>query len=258
MRYVRQFVGVVIHPQSYRNLVYLLLLLPLGTLYLMIITIGFPLALSLIPIAIGIPLLLAVMIITTHVVSFDRWLTKQLLNVDIPVGDANNASLPTGDDRSQPESSTQAGRWSLMDRSMWNRYRISLRELFYLCSKHAFGVLAWLVVTFSLITGIVFLLSPLHHQYPIIGIHIPDDIQFVPEFVYQHDVWQVDVVVPVVIKISRGELFLNYVGSPGALFLAVAIGGCLTLVSLHIINGTAQLYGRFAEVILQPPDEASA
>jgi hypothetical protein len=254
IHYLEGFVSVATRRQTYRNLLYLVLLLPLGTLYLIVITFGLGLAVSLIPIGIGVPLLLVALVITTRLITFDRRLTKRLLNVDLPADDASGrVVLSTVVDRLRAEF------WvTFTDRSLWNNHLVSKRELIYLLSKHVFGFVAWLVPIFSLLTGLMFLFSPIHHQYPIIGIHTSEKIRFIPEFVYQHGTWQVDVVLPVVVEIAQGEFFSNYVGSAGALLLAVAIGAVLTLLSLHIVNRTAQLYGKFAESMLRSRDESNS
>jgi hypothetical protein len=257
INYLRRFVGISISLQTYQNIVYLLLMLPLGILYLFIISVGFPLAISLLPFIIGVPLLFVVMVVTTKLVAFDRRLTKRLLNVDIPADDARREPiLPIGVSRFRPGTDARTKpRASLADRSTWSDYLVSVRELVYLGSKHVFGVVAWLVLTIGLNTGLVFLLSPLHYRYPVIGIHIPRDIQFMPEFVYQYATWQVDFVLPFVVKIAQGEVFSNYIDSTGALLLSVAIGVLLTLLALHAVNSTAQLYGRFAELMLRSRDD---
>ena len=56
---LRRFVGVVAEPQSYRNLAYLLLGLPLGTLWFTLIVTGVSVSISMLVVALlGIPMLL--------------------------------------------------------------------------------------------------------------------------------------------------------------------------------------------------------
>lgn len=252
-RYFWRFVSVVIRQQTYRNLVYLLLMLPLGTVYLIVITAGVSLAISLIPLLIGVPLLLAVLVVTTRLVTFERWLTRRLLSVEIPINHAEGESvLDTADNQFSVDADVWSDPWTtLTDRSTWVDNLISPREVVYLGSKHVIGAVTWLVLTISLATGLLFLFGPLHYQYPAVGIHVPTNIRFVPEFIYQHDAWQIDYALPFVVEITRGELFANSIGSVGTSLVSVLIGLFVTLVALHIINGTARLYARFAELMLR-------
>ena len=78
------FFGVIAKAQSYLNIVYLLLGLPLGTLYFTLLVTGFSVGVSLIVIALlGIPLLIGLWYVVRGVMVFERGLASTLLDVDM-------------------------------------------------------------------------------------------------------------------------------------------------------------------------------
>ena len=78
------FFGVIANPQSYRNIVYLLLGLPLGTLYFTVLVTGASVGLSMIIVALtGIPILIGLWYVIRGFMSFERSLAVGLLDVDI-------------------------------------------------------------------------------------------------------------------------------------------------------------------------------
>jgi hypothetical protein len=78
------FWGVAVKGQSYRNILYLLLGLPLGTLYFTVFVTGASVGLSLMVLAlVGIPLLIGLWYVIRSLMSFERGLATLLLEVDI-------------------------------------------------------------------------------------------------------------------------------------------------------------------------------
>ena len=76
--------GVAVKGQSYRNILYLLLGLPLGTLYFTVLVTVTSVGLSLIVLAlVGIPLLIGLWYVIRSLMSFERGLAMLLLGVDI-------------------------------------------------------------------------------------------------------------------------------------------------------------------------------
>ena len=69
--FVGRSLDVVVQRQTYRNVVYLLLSLPLGLLYLSVLTTGFLLGLGLIVTLVGIPLLLTLFVGSRYLVAFE-------------------------------------------------------------------------------------------------------------------------------------------------------------------------------------------
>lgn len=77
-------------PQSYLNLVYLLLAFPLGVFYFVFLVTGISVGLGLAVLFIGLPLLLLVLLLSQGFASFERALARGLLGVAI-------AGPPTGE-----------------------------------------------------------------------------------------------------------------------------------------------------------------
>jgi hypothetical protein len=79
-----RFFGVILLPQTWRNLAYLLLAFPLGTAYFILIVTGFSLGLGLMVTLLGIPVLLATLVAVRACAAFERGLTNALLGTAIP------------------------------------------------------------------------------------------------------------------------------------------------------------------------------
>ena len=72
--------GVVLEKQTYKNIGYLLLSFPLGLLYFLILIPGISLSFSLMFIVAGFPLMLGVLLLSDHLLSFERYLLRTVLN----------------------------------------------------------------------------------------------------------------------------------------------------------------------------------
>ena len=70
-------------PQSYLNLLYLLLAFPLGIAYFVFVVTGLSLSVGLLIVWVGIPLLLGLLAASIGLASFERLLARQLLGVEI-------------------------------------------------------------------------------------------------------------------------------------------------------------------------------
>lgn len=78
------FFGVIAKPQSYRNILYLLLGLPLGTLYFTALVTGGSVGLSMLVVALlGIPILIGLWYVIRGFMAFERGLAVGLLDVEI-------------------------------------------------------------------------------------------------------------------------------------------------------------------------------
>lgn len=79
------FFWVITRPRSYLNILYLLLGLPLGTLYFTVLVTGFSLGIGLMVVAlVGIPILIALWYVTHAFLRLERSLTSGLLGVQVP------------------------------------------------------------------------------------------------------------------------------------------------------------------------------
>src|SRR5215203_2555265 len=88
---VQRFFGVVARPQSYRNIGYLLLGLPLGVLWFTILVAGLSTAVSFLVVAlIGIPMLLGMWYVTRWFANVERTAATVLLGQHLPVAPVNS------------------------------------------------------------------------------------------------------------------------------------------------------------------------
>ncbi|ELZ07572.1 sensor domain-containing protein [Natrialba aegyptia] len=79
---VRSFVGVAAERQTYRNLCYLLLAIPIGIVYQFGLTLGFLGAIFAV-VLVGIPILLCTIVGARYLAAFERRLANRLLTTDI-------------------------------------------------------------------------------------------------------------------------------------------------------------------------------
>ena len=139
----RGFFGVVIDPQSYINIVYLLLALPLGTFYFVFLVTGLSLGFGLIITLVGIPILLLVFGGILVLCSFERNVAITMLKEDIPV--ASN----------QP---TAQGLWPRFKMSLTNR--ATWTGLLYLLMKFPFGIATFTIAVTLIALSLGLLFAP--------------------------------------------------------------------------------------------------
>ena len=77
-------VGALFHKQTYRNIIYLLLALPLGITYFVFLVAGLSLGLGLLVVGLGLPILLLVLLASWGLASFERDLAIDMLDAGIP------------------------------------------------------------------------------------------------------------------------------------------------------------------------------
>jgi hypothetical protein len=134
------------------NLVYLLLALPLGILYFVILVTGYALGAGLIITLVGVPILVTMIFVTYLLGDLDRAMTSKLLGVKI----AKPEAKPARDDSARSILVTQ-----LRSLQFW-------KEFIYLLLKMPLGVVAFTVtiVLISLSLGLI--------AAPFILTYIPD------------------------------------------------------------------------------------
>jgi hypothetical protein len=134
------------------NLVYLLLALPLGILYFVILVTGYALGAGLIITLVGVPILVTMIFVTYLLGDLDRAMTSKLLGVKI----AKPEAIPARDDSARSILVTQ-----LKSLEFW-------KEFIYLLLKMPLGVIAFTVtiVFLSLSLGLI--------AAPFILTYVPD------------------------------------------------------------------------------------
>lgn len=155
----RGFFDVFFNPQTYKNLLYLLLSFPTGLFYFLFISIGLSLGGSLAVVLVGIPILMFVVIGMHSFIGFERQLARDMLEAHIIV---------PGED-TRPDDNTLTRSLRLLISPAW------IKGTIYLFLKFPFGILGFVlaVVTFAMTFG--FLLAPLlytSNNIEVIGIQV--------------------------------------------------------------------------------------
>ncbi len=137
------FFGAIADPQSYRNIIYLLLALPLGVFYFVFLVTGLSLGAGLLITLAGIPILLFVLAGSSILVKLERVLATKLLKVNVP---------------SPPKRVVSGGLWSrakslLSDRLTWT-------GTVYLLFKFPIGVATFTAAVTLLAVSIGFVFAP--------------------------------------------------------------------------------------------------
>ena len=139
----RGFFGVVAEPQSYLNIVYLLLAFPLGTFYFVFLVTGLSLGFGLIITLVGIPILLLVLSGSWVLCRFERQVAITLLNEDIPLSVSRPAS---------------GGLWSRVKALL--KDRVTWTGVLYLFLKFPLGIVTFTIAVTLIAVTVGFLAAP--------------------------------------------------------------------------------------------------
>lgn len=214
--------------QTYRNLAYLALAVPLGFAYFLLVAVGVPLGIGLAFVVVGIPLLALLVAVALGLAGVERWLATALLDVEI---DRSGPQLP-GDSRRERLVSLAT------DRSTWT-------ALAYLPTKLVLGTASFTLITSTLTTGVSLLLVPLYYDQPglYVGVVTDRPVEFHPalyvgwnrllvgyETVFRLDAWRV-----------------TTLGEAAAVAL---VGAFVLLVGLQLLNWLARLSGWYTRLML--------
>jgi hypothetical protein len=146
----RRFFGVVTEPQSYRNLAYLLLSLPLGTAWFVVLIGGLSVAVSMVVVALlGIPMLLGLGYVFRSLANVERRVANVLLGYHLAAA---------------PQASFARGNVWVRLRSMC-RDRGRWRELGYLLARFPVGIATFTVAVTALATPVLLAYAPFAARY---------------------------------------------------------------------------------------------
>ena len=224
------FLNVVRQPRSYINLFYLFLAFPLGTMYFVLLVTGLSVGLSTLIIWIGVPILGLMGLASWGLTAMEREMAIHWLGIAVP-------PMST---RVLPENA-----------NLWTRTKSYLgnptlwKGLVYLFVKFPFGIFSFtLVVTLvSLSFGLA--LEPL--------------VYLVSTSLYHAFGWGGN---DYTLSLFTGELISINGTFDWANFLKLLtetpLGLALGLLSLHVMNGVAWLWGQFARLMLGTPSQSVA
>jgi hypothetical protein len=225
----RAIQGTMFAPISRRrstlnNILYLLLSLPLGIVYFVLLVTGLSMGFGMLAIWVGFPILYITLLIWLGLASFERQLTMSLLNIYIP-----------------PMSSRLS-----YDMSWWQSFRARLtnpvtwKSLAYLLVKFPFGIFSFTLTVTLMVTSIAFILMPVAYLVDTLLLHlsaIPAHTINVLTFGKQAGY---NILVDGQIRAS----------SLLELLVVMIIGIALFFVSRIILNFIAYLWGEFARFML--------
>lgn len=147
---LRRFFGVVAEPNSYRNLGYLLVGLPLGTIWFSVLVSGISVGVSMLVVALlGIPMLLGLWYVTRAFANVERRVANVLLDQDLP---------------SAPFAAPERGNLWVRLRAM-TRDRDRWRELGYLMLRFPAGIATATAAVTALTTPVMVAYAPIHIRY---------------------------------------------------------------------------------------------
>jgi len=141
---VSNVVGVVADPQSYRNLLYLVLAFPLGLIYYFILVFGFVLGIALSVFVVGLGILMGTAIGLRYLASFERRLANRLLGTNIAA----------------PDDVDRASHGIVGTAKAYLRASSTWRGLGFLALKFPIGVLSFILLVTFLGTGVDLFMSP--------------------------------------------------------------------------------------------------
>lgn len=227
---VRRSLRAPMRIQSYRNLLYLALMFPLGFIYFHLLLFGFTFGTGLSVVLIGLPIILLTLIVVSGLASFERLLARVLLGVDIPVS-------------SVEADQTAWGRTKALvtDRQVWG-------ATVYLLSEFVAGIAVFSLLSSLVLTAGSLMLTPLYYQHASTNIYLGPApvIQFAPDVLFGWDNLLVGLQTTVVIDAWQ-------VAGLAVALLVALVGAALMLVTLLICNVFARFWGQYMSLMLRTP-----
>ncbi|WP_227354324.1 sensor domain-containing protein [Haladaptatus salinisoli] len=215
--------------QTYRNLLYLASAFPRGIAYFVLLMVGVSAGIPLLFVGIGVPILLLLLAAVVGLATFERTLVGALLGVDVPPAAETEGGLLTRAKRLVTEALT------------W-------KAVAYLLSVFVLGNLSITLLASVLATSVSFVSAPLYYRDAPVTAHafgpIPSgDVTLDLAFGWDN------LLVGLTTTVQVGSWQVETL--PGALLVA-GLGCVLLLCSLQLFNVLAQLWGRYARVMLAP------
>lgn len=223
----RRFLGAPLRAQTYWNLLYLLLAVPAGFVYVFVVSFGLGFGIGLSVLLVGVVVLAVTAVCCLALAGLERRLTTALLGREI---DARTALSGT------------TTRERVL--SLFTDYR-TWTPLAYLVLKFGVGVVTLILLTSALSTGLAMVLVPLHYADPAVYVGLPTDrpVEFHPAL---YVAWN-NLLVGVKTVVSVGYWRVQTL--PQALAVAV-VGLAVSLATLNVLNVLARATGWLTERLL--------
>lgn len=146
---MERFFMVVARPQTYLNLIYLLLSFPLGIFYFVYLITGFSTGIPLILIWVGIPILVAVVLLSYGLSAFERQMALHMLKIEVP-------PMSRGE--------TPVGLWPKLKALLTNP--VTWKGIFYQFLKFPLGIVSFVLVVTLLSVSVGLILAPAAYGRP--------------------------------------------------------------------------------------------
>lgn len=147
--------GVILEKQTYKNIAYLLLSLPLGLLYFLIIVPGLSISLPLLFVVVGFPWLLAILLVSDQLLNFERFLLRSVLGHRVVV--------------ERPRLNPERRIFARLGERLAQGY--TWRGLLYLLLRLGMGVISFALVVTLVPVSLLLVTLPLTYQWIPVKIH---------------------------------------------------------------------------------------
>lgn len=216
--------------QTYHNLLYLVLMFPLGFIYFHLVLFGFTFGTGMLVAVIGVPILLLTLITISGLASIERFLARVLLHVNIPVS-------PIETEQTIRERIKEL----VMDRQVWG-------ATVYLLSEFVAGIAVFSLLSSLVLTAGSLMLTPFYFQHASTNIYLGPTpvIQFAPNILFGWDNLLIGLQTTVVIDTWQ------VTGLSVALLIAL-VGAVLMLITLLLGNVIARFWGQYMRLMLGAP-----
>jgi hypothetical protein len=214
--------AVAAEARTYRSLAYLLLALPLGVAYFLVLAVGFVLGTGLAVTLIGLPILLAVAAASWRLVDLERRLAAGLLGEAIPATHAPVAAavpVPTAGWRAVARDRAALA-------ALWRGVAARLadpgtfRGLAFLVAKLPLGLVSFAAVAVAYGAALGLLLAPVTYRVDALAVRL-------------------------------GPLRVDTMEEAAVAFFVAPLA---ILAAMHVSNALAAASGRVARLLLAPPD----
>lgn len=203
---------VLFNPKTYATMLYLLISLPLGIIYLTVAITGLALSIALTPIFIGIPLFFGVSKLLNGIVNFEQSMIRHILGLPIPPVTYTN------------HLQTEVGQNWLMRMVKGFDGGLFARNLLLVLLRFVTGIIFFVIMVTVISLGLGFIALPVVHI--ILMNELQLDILENNLFSYFHIDW------------TYNQQYLLYVG----------VGLVLFWIALRVVNGLMQIQRRIMYV----------
>ncbi len=221
--------GSPLQLQTYKNLLYLLAMFPLGILYFNVLVVGFLTGVSLLVIGVGILIVLLLFVITVELAGLERHLVSALLAVDMPM--------------TNPDAT--GSRWERTKRLVTASQ--TWKAVAYLLSEFVYGTITFGLLASGFATSVSFILAPTYYRNaPVVAYWPLPSSSFTFDILFGWDSLLVGLTTTFRLGSWRIETLF------GALLVS-ALGVALLWLSLLVGNVAAGLWAKYARRMLTTP-----